>query len=65
MINTYYKEIIDLILDLHHNELQKAKPGHCMKISGLAFKELNVLCDKINLQFPGIDTFIISEANIN
>jgi len=65
MINKYYKEIIDLILDLHHNELQTAKPGHCMKISGLAFKELNALCDKINLQFPEIDTYIISEANIN
>jgi hypothetical protein len=65
MINTYYKEIIDLIVDLHQEELQTAKPGHCMKISGLAFKELNALCEKINVQFPVIDTYIISEVNIN
>jgi hypothetical protein len=65
MINTYYKEIIDLIVDLHQEELQTAKPGHCMKISGLAFKELNALCEKINVQFPEIDTYIISEVNIN
>ena len=25
MINKYYKEIIDLILDLHHSELQYSK----------------------------------------
>jgi len=65
MINTYYKEIIDLIIELHREELLEAKPGHCMKISGLAFKELDVLCDKINELFPEIDTYIISEVNTN
>jgi len=65
MINTYYKEIIDLILELHQVELQTAKPGHCMKISGMAFKELDALCDKINSQYPEIDTYIISEVSIN
>lgn len=65
MINIYYKEIIDLIVELHYEELYSAKPGHCMKISGLAFKELNVLCDKIKLQFPGVDTYIVSEEAIN
>lgn len=65
MINTYYKEIIELIIDLHQEELESAKPGHCMKISGLAFKELNALCDKINSLFPEIDTYIISEINRN
>lgn len=65
MINTYYKEIIELIIDLHLSELQNAKPGHCMKISGMAFKELNALCDKINAQFPKIDTYIISEIKNN
>ncbi|GGK34441.1 hypothetical protein GCM10007962_31080 [Yeosuana aromativorans] len=65
MINTYYKEIIELVIDLHQEELQSAKPGHCMKIAGLAFKELNVLCDKINELFPEIDTYIISEVNTN
>ena len=65
MINTYYKEIIELVIDLHQEELQSAKPGHCMKIAGLAFRELNVLCDKINELFPEIDTYIISEVNTN
>ncbi|MCM8568890.1 ATP-binding protein [Gramella jeungdoensis] len=64
-INKYYQEIIELILDLHHNELKSAKPGHCMKISGLAFKELNALSEKIGSQFPQIDTYIISEINHN
>lgn len=65
IINTYYREIIELIIDLHQEELQNAKPGHCMKISGLAFKELNALCDKINNVFPDIDTYIISEIHTN
>jgi DNA phosphorothioation-dependent restriction protein DptH len=34
-INTYYQRIIDLILDLYHDDLSKAIPGHCMKITGL------------------------------
>ena len=31
----YYSRIVSLITKLHNNEFETAKPGHCMKITGL------------------------------
>ena len=62
-INTYYKKIIDLILDLHKADLSNAIPGHCMKITGLGLNELEFLWDIIHDKYPAIDTFIVSEES--
>jgi DNA phosphorothioation-dependent restriction protein DptH len=62
-INTYYKRIIDLILELHKADLGNAIPGHCMKITGLGLNELEFLWDIIHDKYPAIDTFIVSEGN--
>jgi len=63
-VNTYYKRIIELILELHNEDLSSAIPGHCMKITGLGSNELEFLWDNIHEKHPSIDTFIVSE-NIN
>ncbi|MFV8342256.1 methylation-associated defense system ATP-binding protein MAD8 [Flavobacterium sp. XS2P39] len=59
--NTYYRKIIDLILQLHKEDLSKATAGHCMKITGLGLNELDFLWNVIHVQYPNIDTFIVSE----
>lgn len=59
--NTYYKKIIDLILQLHKEDLSNAIAGHCMKITGLGINELDFLWSIIHNQYPNIDTFIVSE----
>lgn len=59
--NTYYKKIIDLILHLHKEDLSNATAGHCMKITGLGLNELDFLWNVIHVQYPNIDTFIVSE----
>ena len=62
-INTYYKRIIDLTLELHKTDLGNATPGHCMKITGLGLNELEFLWDIIHDKYPAIDTFIVSEES--
>lgn len=64
-IKIYYSKIINLILELYKNELENAVAGHCMKITGLALSELEILWSKIKLEYPKIDTYIVSEDNNN
>lgn len=60
-VNTYYKKIIDLILELHKDDLNKTLPGHCMKITGLGLNELEFLWDIIHKKFSHIDVFIVTD----
>lgn len=60
----YYNYIVDIILQQFQNEFYQAKPGHCMKITGLADEQLFILLDKIRNEFPNIDSFIINDADM-
>lgn len=62
-INSYYQNIIDLVISLHHNELDTAKAGHCMKITGFGNNELLYLWNELSEKYPGINTFIVSEED--
>lgn len=64
-INTYYKKIIDLILDVQHAEFSNAVSGHCMKITGLGMAELDYLWAIIDVKYPEIDTYIVVEGHPN
>ena len=57
----YYSKIVELITKIHRNEFQNAKPGHCMKITGLGADQLVVLWEELKKQFSNIDVFIINE----
>ena len=60
-INSYYQNIIDLVISLYNNEFITAKAGHCMKITGFGNNELMYLWDEITEKYPSINTFIVSE----
>lgn len=60
-ISTYYQRIIDLILELYHDDLSKAIPGHCMKVTGLGLNELEFLWELIREKYSNINTFIVSD----
>ncbi len=51
-ISLYYEYIINLIVELYREELQNAKPGHCMKIMGMGNDEMLMLWDALVLSAP-------------
>jgi DNA phosphorothioation-dependent restriction protein DptH len=65
MISTYYQRVIELILNLYREDLKIAIPGHCMKITGLGFSELEYLWSRVKEEFPEINVFIISNLPDN
>jgi len=60
-INIYYQKIINLILEIYHNDFTSAGPGHCMKITGLGSQELEVLWEIMVPKYEHIDIYIVSE----
>ncbi|MDF1865318.1 MAG: ATP-binding protein [Saprospiraceae bacterium] len=62
-LSRYYQEIINLILDVYKDDLSTAKPGHCMKITGLGMVELEFVWGIVHAEYKEIDTFIISDNN--
>lgn len=63
-ITLYYQYIIDLIIELYRDELQEAKPGHCMKITGMGNEETMMLWEALSEEFKDLDTFIINENKV-
>ena len=57
----YYQLLLSLILDEYREDFVNSKPGHCMKITGLAMRELQPLCARIR-ELPGtLQTYILSD----
>ncbi|MBC7913846.1 MAG: ATP-binding protein [Pyrinomonadaceae bacterium] len=63
MISTYYQYIINIIIDKYSNEFEAAMPGHCMKITGLAKEQLQILLQKVRTQFRDLNTYILSDKD--
>jgi hypothetical protein len=63
LIKSYYKEIINLIIEKYSVEFSNAQPGHCMKISGLGESELVELWERMQENFPKINTYVLSDNN--
>lgn len=61
----YYNRIVSLISKLHSDELSSAKPGHCMKITGLGNEQLMVLWNDLKNKFSNIDVFIVNDLEVN
>lgn len=57
----YYQLLLSLILDEYKEEFINAKPGHCMKITGLAMRELQPLCATVRALPGNLQTYILSE----
>jgi len=61
ILTRYYQYIFELIIETYKKEFENAKPGHCMKITGLGNEQLLLLWKIIKEHFKNLDTFIIDE----
>lgn len=59
-INIYYQKVIELVLDLYHDEFSSATAGHCMKITGFGKNELEYLWELLDKKYADLDTYIVS-----
>lgn len=57
----YYERFIQHIVESYSAKLKAAKPGHCMKITGLAIKELRILLPLLRPINMGMYVYILSE----
>lgn len=58
----YYERFIQHVVESYSPKLKAAKPGHCMKITGLAMKELRVLLPLLRSLNDNMEVFILSET---
>ncbi len=58
----YHERFIQHVVECYSSKLKAAKPGHCMKITGLAMKELRVLLPLIRPLNGNMEVFILSET---
>ena len=57
----YYERFIQHVVEAYSSKLKAAKPGHCMKITGLALKELRVLLPLLRPLNENLEVYILSE----
>ena len=58
----YYERFIQHVVEAYSPKLKAAKPGHCMKITGLALKELLILLPLLRPLNDGMEVYILSET---
>ena len=58
----YYERFIQHVVESYTSKFKAAKPGHCMKITGLAMKELKVLLPLLRPVNPDMEVYILSET---
>lgn len=57
----YYEKLLALVAEYWRDEIKAAKPGHCMKITGLPMQELRKLLPQLRMVNPELDTYILSD----
>lgn len=57
----YYRLLLKLILEEYKEDFTNARPGHCMKITGLGLQELLPLCSDIRALHPELSAYILSD----
>lgn len=57
----YYNKFLPFIVDYYKDTLKEAKSGHCMKITGFAFRELKKLITMLRPINKDMQVYIISE----
>lgn len=58
----YYEKFLALIVEYYREELKQAKPGHCMKVTGLAMNELKQLLPLLKPINKDLQVFILSDS---
>lgn len=57
----YYTKFLAVFIDCYRQTIMEAKPGHCMKVTGLAMKELKQLVGPLRKINPDMRVFILSD----
>ena len=57
----YYERFLPFLVESYSKTLKAAKPGHCMKVTGLAMTELQTLIPMLRPLNPSLNVFILSE----
>lgn len=57
----YYERFLNFIVESYKNELKQAQAGHCLKITGLALKELQNLIGKLRPINTDMHMYILSD----
>lgn len=58
----YYEKFLALVVDCYREDLKQAKPGHCMKVTGLAMNELKQLLPLLKPINKDLQIFILSDT---
>lgn len=58
----YYERFIQHVVESYTTILKATKPGHCMKITGLALKELKILLPLLRPINDRVNIYILSET---
>ena len=57
----YYERFLPFLVESYSKTIKAAKPGHCMKVTGLALTELQTLVPLLRPINPDVSIFILSE----
>ena len=58
----YFEQFLQHVIESYRKTIMQAKPGHCMKITGLAMKELRSLLPLLRTINDVVKVFILSET---
>lgn len=59
----YYDKFLEVFIDYYRQTIKQAKPGHCMKVTGFAMKELKRLISPLRSINPDARVFILSDED--
>lgn len=57
----YYAKFLDFVVERYKDDIKQAQAGHCLKITGLALKELQKLIGMLRPINPDVQVFILSD----
>ena len=57
----YYERFLPFLVESYSKSIKAAKPGHCMKVTGLALSELRTLIPMLRPLNSAVSVFILSE----
>ena len=57
----YYDKFLNFVVESYKDDIKQAKAGHCLKITGLALKELQKLIGVLRPINPEVQVFILSD----
>lgn len=60
-ISLYYDKFLQVYVDHYRQTIKQAKPGHCMKVTGLALPELKRIIEPLRAINPEARVYILSD----